>query len=328
MEKLIYSLGLILSGIALGYTIQVLEKSGVWSLPVSIKTLRKILQKIGLLFLMPISFFAAVWVVPFSDIRIAFLPLIGVFSIMIGGLLGLGLAILMQKQSQQKGVLFCCGSFTNIGAIGGLICFMFLGEPGFALIALYKMFEEIVYYTIGFPLARFYSGDSDRHQSFGKRMAGVVTDPLVFTVLSAFFIGLFLNLSNIPRPMTFKTVTAFSIPAGTFILIVSIGLGMSFSKVGASVKESLGICLIKFALIPLFSCSLAYFSGLHLIANGLPFKVVLILSSMPVAFNAIVAASIYDLDLDLANSCWLVSTASLIIIIPWLYFLLSSSWLP
>jgi len=323
MERLFFSLGLILSSLALGYVLQVMDRNGTLVLPVSIDILRKILQKVGMLFFMPISFLAAVWIVSFGDIRVALLPLIGVCAIMAGGLLGLSLARLMQKSSKQTGVLFCCGSFTNIGAVGGLVCFMFLGETGFALVALYKMFEEIVYYTIGFPLARFYSEHSGQPQSLGKRITGILTDPFVFAALSAFSIGLFLNLSNIPRPEVFEVITAFFIPAGTFVLIVSIGLGMRFSRVGNYVKESLGICLIKFMVIPIIACSLAYFLGLHQVAGGLPFKVVLILSYMPVAFNSLVAASIYSLDLDLANSCWLVSTGALVIIIPWLYFLLS-----
>lgn len=327
MEKLFFSLGLILSGLALGYIVQVVDRRGALTLPVPIVDLRKILQKIGLLFFMPISFLAAVWVVSFGDMRVAFLPLVGVCALITGGLLGLGLAKLMKRTPKQTGVLLCCGSFTNIGAIGGLVCFMFLGEAGFALIALYKMFEEIVYYTIGFPLARFYSGDEGQQKSLGKRILGVLTDPFVCAALSAFLIGLLLNVLNVARPEIFGAITAISVPAGTFILIVSIGLGMRFSRVGKYIKESLGICLLKFMVIPVIVCSLAYALGLHQVADGLPFKVVLILSSMPVAFNALVAASIYDLDLDLANSCWLVSTGSLIIIMPWLYFLLSSSLL-
>ena len=77
-----------------------------------------------------------------------------------------------------------------------------------------------------------------------------------------------------------------------------------------------------------FSGTLAYLFNLHLLSDGLVFKVVLVLTSMPVAFNALVAASIFDLDLDMANSCWLVTTLGLIIVLPWLYFLLSSSLLP
>ncbi len=189
------------------------------------------------------------WVVSFGDMRVAFLPLVGVCALITGGLLGIGLAKLMKRTPKQTGVLFCCGSFTNIGAIGGPVCYVFLGEAGFALIALYKMFEEIVYYTIGFPLARFYSGDESQQQSLGKRILGVVTDPFVCAALSAFLIGLLLNILSVTRPEIFGAITAISVPAGTFILIVSIGLGMRFSRVGKYIKESLGIfCILSHAI--------------------------------------------------------------------------------
>ncbi len=51
-------------------------------------------------------------------------------------------------------------------------------------------------------------------------------------------------------------------------------------------------------------------------------KVVLVASSMPIGFLALVAASIYDLDIDCANSCWFITTGGLIIVIPLLYLLL------
>ena len=54
--------------------------------------------------------------------------------------------------------------------------------------------------------------------------------------------------------------------------------------------------------------------------HGLPLKVVMILSAMPVAFTAIVATSIYDLDVDLTNSCFLFTTSCLILVLPVLYY--------
>ncbi len=323
MEKLILSLGLIISGLAIGYLLQRMDRAGTLCLPAPLPKCRLLLQKISLLGLMPISVLGAVWVVSFTDIRVLLLPVVGVTALLSGGLIGLGYAHFSNKTPKQTGVLLCCGSFTNIGAIGGLVCFLFLGEAGFALVTLYKMFEEIVYYTIGFPLARFYSGITGRQQSFAGQILGVLTDPFVFTALLAFFIGLGLNLSGITRPSVFETITNTAIPVGTFLLIVSIGLGMHFSSVGAYLKESLFLCISKFILVPMIAILLAYALGLHQIADGLPFKVVIILSSMPVAFNALVAASIYDLDLELANSGWLITTCALVIVLPWLYFLVS-----
>ena len=323
MDKLFISLGLIITGLSLGYTVQTMCRNNTLTLPLSIPDLRIILQKIAMFFFMPISFLVAVWAVTFSDIRVAFMPFIGILALVTGGILGLLFSKVSGKPDKQTGVLFCCGSFTNIGSIGGLVCYMFLGEPGFAMIALYKMFEEPIYYTIGFPIARFYSGASKDKQTFTGRIIGVITDPFVFTILAAFFIGLFLNLMDITRPGLFDIITAIFIPVGTFLLIVSIGLGMRLSSVTTYLSDSIAISVIKFTIVPVLACSAAYLAGLHQIDNGLPFKVVLILSSMPVAFNALVAASIYDLDLDLANSCWLVTTACLIVVLPVLYVLIN-----
>jgi predicted permease len=322
MQKLLFSLALIVTGLVVGYLWQLKAKRKGPSHEAAIPGIRKFLQKIGLLFFMPVSFVAAVWVVSFADIRVAFLPVIGAGALLLGGLLGLAIATLMKKDGPRKGALFCCGSFTNIGSIGALVAFVFLGETGFGLVALYKMFEEIVYYTIGFPIARFYSG-AKNEATLWQRLTEISKDPFVRAAFGAFIGGLTLNLSGIPRPDFFETLNSFFVPCGTFVLLVSIGLGMRFSSVGNYLVEGLQVCLIKFVVIPCIAVATAFALGFGDINDGLPLKVVLIVSSMPVAFTALVAASIYDLDLDLANSCWLITTGSLVVVLPWLSFLLT-----
>jgi predicted permease len=63
--------------------------------------------------------------------------------------------------------------------------------------------------------------------------------------------------------------------------------------------------------------------GFGRIQEGLPLKVVLIVSSMPVAFTALVPPPLYDLDLDLANACWLFTTALLGIMVPTLFLVIN-----
>lgn len=141
--------------------------------------------------------------------------------------------------------------------------------------------------------------------------------------IAAFIWDLTLNLSGIQRPDYFATINSFLVPAGTFILLVSIGLGMRFSSVTNYYIEGLSVALIKFFLVFFVAVTGGYLLGFNEIDNGLPLKVVLIASSMPVAFTALVASSIYDLDLDLANSCWLITTASLLFILPLLAAILN-----
>jgi predicted permease len=322
VQKLLFSLGLIVTGLITGYLWQQWANARGPSRAATIPMLRKQLQKIGLLFFMPISFVAAVWVVSLENIRILFLPLIGAGALLLGGFCGLGAAVLLRKSDVQKGTLFCCGSFTNIGSIGALVCFVFLGEPGFALIALYKLFEEVIYYSVGFPIARYFSG-AKNVSTFWQRLKQVGTDPFFLVATGAFICGLVLNLSGLSRPGFFETINAFFVPAGTFILLTSIGLGMRFSSVAGNRIEGMAISLIKFIVIPLAAVSAAYALGFREIDSGLPLKVVLIAASMPVAFTALVAASIYELDLDLANACWLITTAGLLVVVPWLSFLLN-----
>jgi hypothetical protein len=100
------------------------------------------------------------------------------------------------------------------------------------------------------------------------------------------------------------------------MLLTSIGLAMRFSRVRDYVKESAAVSVIKFSLVPISTLAAAWWFGLGTIHDGLPLKVVMILSSMPVAFNALIPPSLYDLDLDLANSCWFVTTVMLALVLP------------
>lgn len=323
MEKLIFAFVLISGGLIIGYLLQIGARKNVLLSTSAIPALRKNLQKLGLLVFMPISFMSAIWVVSLDDARLIFFPIIGIIALASGGALALLASRILQSTKKQTGVLFCCGSFTNIGAIGGLVCYTFFGEAGFALVALYKMCEEVFYYTVGFPIAKYCAQNDSEQKSFLGRLIGVILDPFVLAALIAFTLGATLNLSGVVRPQFFSFLSALSVPLGTFVLLVSIGLGMRFGSVRGYMKESIAISFIKFIFVPTIACSAAYFFGFGNMMNGLPLKVVFIVSSMPVAFNALVAASIYDLDLDLANSCWLVTTASLLIVLPWLYIVSS-----
>lgn len=323
MEKLIFSFGVIFTGLATGYVIQILVRRGSLRLLLPIDDLRKLLQKIALLFVMPVTVLGAIWIVNIRDLSIAALPFIGFGAITLGMLLAFAAARLLRLPPRKTGALIPCGSFTNIGAVGALICFMFLGEKGFALVPVYKIFEELTYYSVGFPIAKFYSVADAGRRGTMDRVKGLAKDPFIIAAFSSLAIGGALNLAGVPRPAAFGTVNAVFIPAGTGMLLVSIGLAMRFRSVGSYLKECIAVTLIKFCIIPVTMTTIAWWIGYGRIEDGLPLKVVMILSSMPVAFNALIPPSIYDLDLDLANACWFFTTTGLIVILPLLQFALS-----
>lgn len=322
MQRLLYTLALIVAGLAGGYVLQRVIRERSARHEELLSRLRKGLQRFSILGLMPASFLGAFWIIPFDDLRIALLPVIGSGTILLGGVLGFGVARAMKKRGGQKSALLCCASFSNLGSLGGLTSFLFLGERGFALLALYKVFEELIYYGIGFPVARYYRRQ-DETAGRGGRFLEVFRDPFFLVAVGAFLTGLSLNVSGVPRPPVYERLIGLFVPVGVFLILVSIGLGMRFSKVRRYLAEGAAVAAIKFVILPLAAGTAAWLLGLHRIQDGLPMKIVLIGSSMPVAFLAVVVASVYDLDLELANSCWLITTCSMVLVLPWLYFLFS-----
>lgn len=315
MAKFAYSFGIILFGLLSGYCVQILVQRDRLRLPMPIDDLRKLLQKIALLFVNPIAIIGAIWIVSIKNVRLVALPLNGLFALLAGGILALIAAHLLALEPRKTGAMFGCGSFTNIGSIGALVCFVFLGEAGFALVPIYKLFEELSYYSVGFPIAKYYSS-SQPDEKISQRLKALMRDPFIIVALSSIILGGTLNISGVARPVIFKPIVAVCVPLGTVLLLASIGMALKFRRVRNYMKECVAVSLIKFIFVPILAVSMAYCIGFGSINNGLPLKVVVILSSMPVAFNALIPPSIYDLDLDLANSCWFFTTSLLLVVLP------------
>jgi len=322
MSKFLYSFGIILFGLLLGYMIQILVGRQWIRLPIPLDRLRKLLQRIALLFVNPVAIVGAIWIVSLKNASLFALPFVGIFALLAGGGIALVVARVLQLTPQKTGTLYGCGAFTNIGSIGALVCFIFLGEKGFALVPIYKLFEELSYYAIGFPIAKYYS-NSTKEERIRDRLKSLSRDPFILVALFSIIIGGLLNLSGINRPELYRNIIAVFVPLATIMLLTSIGLALRFRKVFDYLRECVSVAMIKFVLVPLLATLLAYMIGFAKIENGLPLKVVMILSCMPVAFNALIPPSIYDLDLDLANSCWFFTTALLVFVLPGLLFILS-----
>jgi hypothetical protein len=88
-----------------------------------------------------------------------------------------------------------------------LICFVFLGEKGFALVLIYKLFEELSYYAIGFPIAKYYSS-STGEELIRDHLKNLTRDPYIFMALSSIVIGGLLNFNGVVRPEFYKTIIA------------------------------------------------------------------------------------------------------------------------
>ena len=92
MSKFIYSFSIILFGLLLGYGVQILVERNLIRLPIQIDDLRKLLQRIALLFLNPVAIIGAIWIVSLKNVILVALPFVGLFALLAGGGLALGVA--------------------------------------------------------------------------------------------------------------------------------------------------------------------------------------------------------------------------------------------
>lgn len=309
------TLGIIFASLAAGYVFRrITERRGQGR---GASQLRQGLQMVALFGCIPLAAMLSLWGLARPDARLLVLPLLGIAAWGVGGLFALMLARVLRLGNPQTGSLYCCGCFTNIGAIGSLVCLFWLGEASIALTALYRLCEEIFYFSVAMPVARRYgSGDTTLFRRPYR-------SPLLYAVLCALGLGITLNVLAVHRPPVLAHVASALVIASTVFFLFSIGLGLRISRLGCYILPSLGICAIKFLLVPLCVVGGACMLGLHTLGDGLVLKTVVILAAMPVAMNALIPPSLFHLDLDLANACWIYSTMALVVVLPALHLLLS-----
>jgi len=321
---LIKTFFILIIGVSSGYFFQIILYKRYKKSDNRNKKLSVFLQKLTMLWLVSITYIGSLWVFNTNSIsKILTMPFVGAFTTIIGGLYAIMLSKYLQYDSITTGSMFSSAYFGNQSILGGMICFFFLGEEGYALVPIFTFFIRLLYYGIGFPVAHMYSQNMQKQKSFRSRMIRIIKDPFLLVGIGAILIGLSLNFSSIERPVSYGKINEYLVPVNTFLLLFSIGLCLKLSHVLKYIRQCIYIYSIRFFLVPLSVFAVAYLLGYHVINEGLPMKVSLILSSMPVAFNAVIAANVYHLNIDMVNSCWIFSTVGLIFILPLLLYIIN-----
>jgi predicted permease len=258
----------------------------------------------------PLSVLLAVWQLDIQSWFLAWLPLVGLVFLISGFFIGWLVSKLFRLSNIQHAVVAPAGSFTNIGAVGALVVFVYLGESGFALLPLFKLFEEIVYFGFLFPYAARYSALPQlKKRSWWQ-------DPVLQTMFVILVLGVTLNLTGVVRPDWFKTLTSVLVPLGTFCLMISVGLVFRFRSILQHWRVALTLALGKQILLPAIVFCMVVLVGQAEIYNGLMLQVAVVLAAMPIAFIVILPAAMYKLDQDLANACWVVSSLTFLVMLP------------
>ncbi len=277
------------------------------------------LQRVVVTTITPLVLINTFWGLSVSGGSLALFPFIGAASHVIGGGAAIFLASRMGLEKRKAGAMFTSGAFTNLGSFGGLAAYVFYGEAGYALAALFRLLEPLLYYSIGFPMAKLYSEETPDGARFSLDLRALTHDVLILAPLVSIVVGTLLKWSPIERPEVLGNLISPLILASTAMMLTSVGLNMRPAAIREYLREASAVAGIKYILLPASLAAIGLALGYHRLDGGLPFKVLITLSAMPVAFNSLVPPSLYGLDTDLANSAWMLTTGLLAVVLPLLY---------
>lgn len=317
LVSLLKTFSVLIFGTLSGYIFKKICRDNNWISHDNIKKLAIFLQKLGMIWLMSITYVGSLWTFQIDSIfEIITLPLVGGLTTITGGALAVILAKYRNYDRIDTGSLFSCGFFANTVSLGGMICFFYLGEAGYAFVPINTFLMRLLYYGIGYPIAKMYGSNNKQKEHTLNKLIEILKDPFFNVGVASVIVGLILSASPLSRPEIYGTINEILIPMSTFILLFSVGLNLRFSRVNNFIAECLFISTIKFVAVPLITMIIALLLDYQHLGNGLPLKVSLIMASMPVAFNSVIAANIYDLNIDMVNACWIFTTIATIFILP------------
>ncbi|MGE4297367.1 MAG: AEC family transporter [Desulfovibrionaceae bacterium] len=262
----------------------------------------------------------AFWKLSITSMELALVPLLGLYSALVGGAAAYGLIRFLKVEPLRAGSVFVCCMLTNVGLMGGLAAYVLFGDSGYLTVQLYNMFLGFFFMAVGFPLSDVVAHPDRERQPFS--LAWLTRNKIAFVPLSALALGAAFHALAVPRPLAMNLVAAVCIPLSSAVMGFSIGITLRVSRMACYVRELGMIFGVKFALVPLATLPVAWWLGLGDIYGGVPFKTVVLLSFMPTAFIALAPPSIYGFDLDMANSGWLATTLAMLVVLPALSFLM------
>ena len=290
------------------------RKTGLLGLDAS-----KRVQRWNLLTLESLIVFVGCWTLDISSPgRALLVPVIG--ALVSVALLGVGFvgSAALRQTGTRRAAFLNCAMMSNIGmSLGGFICYMLHGVPGQSLSVAYTSHFLPVCFVIGLAVATYYA--SGPRATLGATLAGMVRSPLLLVPNGALVLGIVVNACGVAVPGWVLRANGVGLLVMVALHSLAIGMTLRLGRVWGYWREVLALVVTKFAIGPLIGAAVVLALGQWGAFGGVLWRVVVIEAAMPVAIFATIVSNLFDLDRDLANSCWVATTLACAAMIPVLY---------
>ena len=258
------------------------------------------------------------WVLPLSW-NLLLVPLFGMMLVLLPGAIGYGLFARHIENLLDRGAFIASAMLANLGTLGGVCAFILYNEQGYAYSQLIGTTQNVLLCIVVFPMAQYYYlkhtaavRKSSRSHTFREMFFSI--NQLSLLGMAA---GLLLNANGIERPAELGTIFQGLVHVGAWIAMLPVGFLIDFGKVRQYAHAVQTLTLLRFIITPAIFIALTWLMVSDPILRG----TLTILTFCPTAINAVLAAKIYKLNVDITVSSFVITTAAYLLLIFPLLFL-------
>lgn len=263
------------------------------------------------------------WVLPLSWNLVLLIPF-GLLFVFLPGAIGEFTFAKRHKSLLNRGAYIMSAMLSNIGTLGGVCAFILYDETGFAYTQIVASCQNILVVMVCFPLAQYYH---NKHLSAGHKYEGNFNFREMFLSWNQLSIlgiiaGIILNLNGVERPEVLSDLFQGLVHFGAWISLLPVGFLINFSHTKYYYSRVWDLAVLRFVIMP----AVIYFVSRIFFTDTILLNTLFICAMCPTAINAVLASRLYKLNVDLAITSFIMTTAMfLLIIFPAMYFILRIS---
>jgi len=210
------------------------------------------------------------------------------------------------RETAHKTAVHACVTFGNYGWMGFGVCQVLLGDDGLRRAVFFIILWWPVFYAFGLPIGLIHTRTRKGGVPAGKVLK--VAAPVIGMML----LGLAFNFAGIKVPdllgRTLRPFGQMTVP----LILFSVGVMLDFS----SVHKALWPALLVSAATLVGGALVGWGVAALLQPDPVSYAVIILEAAMPVATLTVMLAEHYDLDLDMTNTCIVLSTILAMVTLP------------
>lgn len=259
------------------------------------------------------------WVLPLSRELLYLFPF-GALYVLVPGAIGALTFAKRHKSLLNRGAYVMSAMLSNIGTLGGVCAFILYNEEGFAYTQIIGSCQNILLVLLCFPLAQYYhnkhfAGNRVENAPSWWRTLFSVNQMSILGII----LGLILNGYGIPRPAILSPIFQWLIHFGAWVALLPVGVMINFSHTKFYYTRVWDLAILRFLIVPAF----IYLASRIFFADRILLNTLFICAMAPTAINAVLTSRLYQLNVNLAISSFIMTTAVfLLIIFPALFFII------